>query len=105
MSEVSIDRGQAPVGLLLGLSAVAVTGVSVIAWLLIVLSTIFSWYLDWEWIYTGLALPAAGVGALVAQLTRRRAYFWVGLAITLVPLVAYVLLAATAPPPPPGWND
>lgn len=91
--------------MLLGLSAVAVTGASFVAWLLIVLGTVFSWLWGTEWIYTGFTLPAAGVGALAAQLTRRRAYFWVGLAITLIPLVAYVLLDVTAPPPPPGWND
>ena len=105
MQEASVDDRQAPVGWLLGLSAVAVTGISFVAWLLIVLSTIFSWRVSTEWIYTGFALPAASVGAVAAHFTRRPVYFWVGLAITLVPLVAYVLMAATTPPPPPGWND
>lgn len=105
MPDASVDRSQAPVGVLLGLSAIAVTGVSFIAWLFIVLSTAPSWYVDSEWIYTGIALPAAGIGAIAAHLTRRRVYFWIGLAITLIPLVAYVLLAATAPPQPQGWYD
>lgn len=105
MSEVAIDREPAPNGLLLGLAAFATTGVSFVAWLFIALGSIFPWYWGAEWLYTGLALPAASFGALAAHSYRRPLYFWLGLAITLIPLVAYVLLEATTPPPPSGWND
>jgi hypothetical protein len=105
MSEVSVEERNPPGGLLLGLSAVVTTGVSFVAWLLIALGTVFSWLWGSEWIYTGLALPAASVGAIAAHMTRRSRYFWLGLAITLIPLVAYIGLDLTAPPPPPGWND
>jgi len=100
-----MEGRNAPGGLLLGLSAVVATGVSFVAWLLIALGTVFSWLWGSEWLYTGLALPAASVGAIAAHMTRRSRYFWLGLAITLIPLVAYIGLDLTAPPPPPGWND
>jgi len=105
MSEVSVEQRNPPGGLLLGLSAVAATGVSFVAWLLIAFGTVFSWLWGPEWLYTGFALPAASMGALAAHMTRRSRYFWLGLAITLIPLVAYIGLDLTAPPPPAGWND
>jgi hypothetical protein len=100
-----VEERNPPGGLLLGLAAFATTGISFVAWLLIALGTIFPWYWGTEWIYTGLALPAVSVGAVAAHTNRRVLYFWLGLAITLIPLVAYVLLEVTTPPPPPGWND
>ncbi len=105
MPEVSVEERNLPGGLLLGLSAVVTTGVSFVAWLLIALGTVFSWLWSTEWIYTGLALPAASLGAIVAHMTGRARYLWLGLAITLIQLVAYIGLDLTAPPPPPGWND
>jgi hypothetical protein len=103
--EGSVDRASSPSGVLFGLAALAATGISFVAWLLIAFGTLFDWLWGAEWIYTGLALPAATIGAIVAYTTQRPRYFWLGLAITLIPLVAYVFLDATAPPPPPGWND
>jgi len=101
----SIDSESASSGWLTGLGAAAATGISFIAWLLIALGAVFGWAWGVGWVYTGVALPAATMGSLASHMTRRRAYFWVGLAVTLIPLVTYVLLEATAPPPPPGWND
>jgi uncharacterized membrane protein YfcA len=105
MDQAVVGERPGPNGVLLGLGALAITGVSTVAWLLIALGSFFSWLWSEAWIYTGLALPAAAVGAVAAHVTERRTYFWLGFAITLIPLIAYILLEANAPPPPPGWND
>lgn len=106
MYEASAGKRPAPNGILLGLSAFAVTGVAGIAWLLIALGTLLSdWRWDDGWIYSGLALPAATIGAVIAYSSGRHRYFWIGLAITLIPLLIYVVLAANEPPPPAeGWD-
>jgi hypothetical protein len=103
MSQTSVATRAAPNGLMLAVSSVTLTAVSLVAWLLIALGTVFNPNLSTQWIYLGLALPGATLGSLASHATGRRAYFLIGLAITLIPLVAYVLLAATTPPPP-AWS-
>ena len=104
MHEKSTDA-PAPNGILLGLSAFAVTGVALVAWLLIALVAVVSARWDPEWAYTGLALPGATIGSLAAYQSRRPLYLWLGLAVTLIPLAAYLLLLSTTPEPPPTFVD
>ena len=86
------------------LAVVGVTAFAFMAWLLIGLGAILSQNLDEHWIYTGLALPGATFGAIAAQVRGRRSYLVIGFAITLIPLIAFVVLNAVTPPPPYRWT-
>jgi hypothetical protein len=101
MSQASIASQPAPSTYSLVAGSIAATMFSFLAWLLISLEVAFNPHVSHKWIYVGLLLPAVTAGSIGTHAKGRWIYFWIGLAITLIPLVAYFVLQATVPPPPP----
>jgi hypothetical protein len=90
MEPILSEEGATPSPLALAAVSVAVSGVAFVALLLLA-----PWATEWLW--SGFALPSAAVGSLVAHRTGRWWPFCLGLGITLLPLLLFVVL----PGPPP----
>ncbi len=105
MTAVAATERPAPSGVLMASATVAVTGISVCAWLLIAAGIFFNPNFPGGWLYTGAALPGAALGSIASHLSGHRAPFLVGLALTLIPLVAYIAVSSTVPPPPEWAAD
>ncbi len=105
MTAATATARPAPSSLLMAAATLAVTGASVVAWLLIAASILLNPHFGEGWIYVGAALPAATLGSVASSLSDRRLPFLVGLAVTLIPLAVYLVVSATVPPPPEWAAD
>ena len=101
MEAVSLGVRPQPSGLLLGLAAAACTLVGIVAWIFLALELFFAAPWSSQWLLSGIALPGATLGSLATHSTKRWWPFVVGLAITLIPVVLYIVL----PEPPPVQFD
>ncbi|HWB68761.1 MAG TPA: hypothetical protein VG518_02175 [Solirubrobacterales bacterium] len=97
MEGASPNIRAAPSALLLALPAAVLSTVAAIAWVLLALEAFFAAPWDPQWLFCGLALPSATIGSVATYTTRRWWPFFLGLAITLIPLVLFAIL----PGPPP----
>jgi hypothetical protein len=98
----TLDSQSRPSGLLLALASASVTFVGGVAWLLLAFEAILSAPWSQVWLWSGLVLPAAAIGAIATHQTRRWWPLAAGLAITLLPLLLFVVLPE---PPPIGGAD
>jgi hypothetical protein len=94
-----------PSGLLMAATSVTITAISLCAWLLVTFGATFGTDPNVSLICSGLALPAVTLGSIGTHMSGRRIYFWLGFAITLIPLAAFIFLTATSPPPTDAWRD
>jgi hypothetical protein len=88
----------------LAVTATIITTFSVLAWVLISFGAMFNENVDDRWIYSGLLMPGAVLGAMAFARTGRRAYFAAGVLLALVPVVVYVVLAIVTPEPATHWK-
>jgi hypothetical protein len=86
-----------PLAILLTLGAFGATGVSFIAWALLAFESLLGAPWSPNWLLCGLALPAAGLGAVGTYRTRSPWPFLAGLLSTALPLALWLVL----PGPPP----
>ncbi|MEX2108899.1 MAG: hypothetical protein WD827_08440 [Solirubrobacterales bacterium] len=102
MTYSTVEPRRRPDGFLLIAATVSITAVSLFFWALIVLGAALPWGWSSGWIYAGIALPGATLGAVASHATGRRAYFWIGIAITLVPVALGFALESAFNP---SWNN
>ena len=92
MDSATLEDQSPPSALLLALPAAILSAVAGFAWLFLALEAIFAAPWSNYWLWCGFALPGAAVGAVVTHSTRRWWPFFLGLAITLLPIVLYIVL-------------